>query len=252
MHFSEVKEILDSIYREDLPTQFITEDPIQIPHRFSKKQDIEITAFWTAILAWGLRKTIINKATELFALMDNAPYEFIMQHSDNDLKRFESFKHRTFQFTDTLYFLHFFRNFYQKNTSLEEAFLINNRFEARTSLMHFYELFFNSELAPQRTRKHISTPAKKSACKRINLFLKWMVRSDNKSGDLGIFNNIQPDQLMLPLDVHVLRSVQKLGITKSQKSDWKTVEETTEYLRQISPTDPIKYDYSLFLLSKNG
>ncbi len=247
----EVKRILDAELTKELPTSFISSDPVQIPISYSLLQDKEITGFWSAMLAWGLRKTIINKSKELFKLMDDAPFQFITQHQEKDLKRFEHFKHRTFQYTDTLYFIDFFKRYYTNNESLESAFLIDRHFEAKASLTAFHNAFFNHENAPQRTRKHIATPARKSACKRINLFLKWMVRTDEKSGDMGVWKQIKPSQLMLPLDVHVMRSVQYLNIADSPKVDWKIVEKTTNFLSLLDPDDPIKYDYALFNLSKN-
>ncbi len=251
MNLKEIHQVLEEIYESDLKVPFIEEDPVQIPHQFSKKQDVEITAFWTAMLAWGQRVTIINKARELFALMDNAPHDFILNHKEKDLERFANFKHRTFNYTDTLYFIRFFKRHYERHTSLESAFLLADQFQAKKSLIAFHHYFFDDEYSPQRTRKHIATPERQSACKRINLFLKWMVRKDSRSGDLGIFSNIEAKDLMLPLDVHVMRSLNQLGITSQQKPNWTLVEEVSNFLRQLDEKDPIKYDYSLFMLSKN-
>ena len=158
---------------------FIADDPVSIPHRYTKRQDIEIAGFWAAILAWGQRKHIINKCLELFAMMDDAPYDFIMHHQEDDLKKLLSFKHRTFNATDTLYFITFFRNYFSHHTSLEEAFVRGLGPEDATTergLIGFHNLFFGLPEAPARTSKHIATPARKSACKRINMFLRWMVR----------------------------------------------------------------------------
>lgn len=246
----EVKKILDKELIKSLPVSFIESDPIQIPRSYTSLQDKEITAFWSAMLAWGQRKTIISKAKELFALMDNAPHQFVTQHEEKDLKRFSTFKHRTFQYTDTLYFIDFLKRFYTENDSLESAFLIDGKFEAKESISTFHTTFFNHENAPNRTRKHVSTPERKSACKRLNLFLKWMVRRDSTSGDMGLWTEIKRHQIMLPLDVHVLRSIQYLGISDSTKVDWNLVEMTTNYLLRLDPKDPIKYDYALFNLSK--
>ncbi len=243
--------MLDAEYSRDLPISFIESDPIQIPRSYTKKQDIEITAFWTAMLAWGQRKTIIDKSKALFELMDNAPYDFILNHTEKDLERFAHWKHRTFQYTDTLYFIHYFKSYYEQNESIESAFLINGLFEAKASISHFHREFFNSPNAPARTKKHVATPERNSACKRINLFLKWMVRQDSKSGDIGIFKDILASQLKLPLDVHVLHSAKALGMINAEKTNWKLVEKLTNILLEIAPEDPIKYDYSLFNLSKS-
>lgn len=234
---------------------FITNDPICIPHQFSLKQDIEIMGFWSSILAWGQRKTIINKSNELIDIMDNTPYDFILNHQPHDLKRFENFKHRTFNYTDTLYFIHFFQNFYQKYESLEQGFV---QFMKPTdenienALIGFHKLFFSLEDAPLRTQKHISTPSRKSACKRINMFLRWMVRKDDKGVDFGIWKNIKPSQLVCPCDVHVDRIARKFQLITRQQTDWQTALELTENLKKLDPTDPVKYDFALFGLGVNS
>jgi len=230
------------------------DDPICIPKSYKLKQDIEITAFWTAMLAWGQRKTIINKCTELFALMGDSPYEFIVWHKEKDRKRFENFKHRTFQYTDTLYFLEFLQSYYKSVDSLEHLFARHT--DAKSSLIGFHDSFFDSPLAPQRTRKHVATPARKSTCKRLNMFLRWMVREDKAGVDFGLWKKMKPAQLMMPLDVHVERVGRKLGLLKRKQRDWTAVEELTAALRKLDPGDPVKYDYALFgncnLKSTNG
>ncbi|MEZ4883786.1 MAG: TIGR02757 family protein [Chitinophagales bacterium] len=228
---------------------FIQDDPISIPHQLSKLQDIEIMGFWAAILAWGLRKTIINKCHELLDLMDGAPYDFICNHQENDLKRFQNFKHRTFNSTDTLYFIEFFKNYYQNHDSLENAFsrFIEPRDEhVGNGLKGFHDLFFSLPNFPERTRKHVATPNRKSACKRLNMFLRWMVRNDNNGVDLGLWNQIRPSQLLCPLDVHVDRVGRKLGLIHRQQRDWQTVLELTTALKQFDSDDPVKYDFALF------
>ena len=220
-----------------------------MPHLFSKKQDREIIGFWVAMLAWGQRKTIINKGRELIDLMDGAPHDFIVNHQEVDRKRFLKFKHRTFQATDTLYFLAFLSNFYKKNNSLESAFANGIHTDDETvenGLIHFHELFFSLPDAPQRTRKHVATPVRKSTCKRLNMFLRWMVRKDDKGVDFGIWNTIKPSQLLIPLDVHVDRVARNLGLIQRKQTDWKTVLELTEQLRKFDPEDPVKYDFALF------
>ncbi len=226
---------------------FIENDPISVPHLFSKKQDIEITGFWTSMLAWGQRKTIINKSLELFSLMDNAPHDFILNHNDNDLKAFLKFKHRTFNVTDTLYFISFFRNYYQNHTSLEDVFMIErNSDTVEKGLVNFQRFFFGLSDHPERTRKHVATPGRNSACKRINMFLRWMVRNDNKGVDFGLWRKIKPSQLICPCDLHVDRVARGLGLIRRKQTDWKTALELTENLRAMDPLDPVKYDFALF------
>ena len=231
---------------------FIEDDPVSIPHSFTKKQDIEIMGFWTAVLAWGQRQTIINKARQLVDLMDGAPHQFIVQHAEKDRARFLEFKHRTFQPLDTLYFLTFLQEFYQKHESLEEAFITGmekDDEDITNALVHFHDQFFEHEYAPDRTRKHIATPARKSTCKRLNMFLRWMVRSDDKGVDFGIWKRISASQLCIPLDVHVERVAREVGLLKRKSRDWKAVQEITQQLRKFDATDPAKYDFALFGVS---
>ncbi|HNE46967.1 MAG TPA: TIGR02757 family protein [Chitinophagales bacterium] len=228
---------------------FIKGDPISLPHKFTKLQDREIIGFWTAMLSWGQRKTIINKAEELLLLMHNSPYDFILHHKEDDLKRFADFKHRTFNYTDTLWFIYFLRSFYAEHNSLEEAFLcegFREEVHVEKMLIHFHNLFFSDRDAPQRTKKHIPTPASKSACKRLNMFLRWMVRKDNAGVDFGCWQQIQPSQLICPLDVHVERVARKLGLLTRKQTDWDAAIELTENLRMFDHSDPVKYDYALF------
>lgn len=250
MKDSHLKDYLDSYVEKFNQAHFIENDPISIPHQFSTLQDIEITAFWTSMLAWGQRKTIINNANKLFKLMDNAPYDFILNHQEIDRQRFMDFKHRTFQPLDTLYFLEFLQHFYRHHSSLEEAFIPtlthSNNDYVENALKGFHELFFSLELAPQRTRKHIATPQSKSTCKRLCMFLRWMVRNDNRGVDFGLWQQIPTAALMMPLDVHVERHARRLGLIQREKTDWTTVKELTENLRQFDPSDPVKYDFALF------
>jgi uncharacterized protein (TIGR02757 family) len=181
--------------------------------------------------------------------MDGSPYEFILQHQDSDLKRFESFKHRTFNATDALYFIHFFKRHYQEHDSLEAAFTRQYSHEEITvekAINRFHEAFFNHEYAPTRTQKHIATPAKSSACKRINMFLRWMVRNDDANVDFGIWNQIKPHQLVCPLDVHAIRTAESLQLIKPGPTNWKKAVELTENLRTLDPNDPVKYDFALY------
>lgn len=246
---SDLKVFLDEMSDHYNGPDFIEKDPISIPHQFSKLQDIEIIGFWVAMLAWGQRVTIINNANRLIELMDGAPHEFILQHEEKDRARFADFKHRTFQYTDTLYFLEFLQWYYRGHHSLEDAFsrhLTKHSGTVEPALRGFHELFFSLDNAPQRTRKHIATPARNSSCKRLNMFLRWMVRQDDKGVDFGLWTQIRPRQLLMPLDVHVDRVARKYGLIDRKQTDWKTVLELTERLRAFEPEDPVKYDFALF------
>jgi len=245
----ELFELLENRYQLYNQKDFIAQDPISIPHLFSKKQDIEIMGFWAAVLAWGNRRTIINKCKELVKLMDNAPHDFIKNHQEKDRKNFLEFKHRTFNATDTLYFLHFLQNHYQKNGSLETAFsqyLKGEDENVENALKGFHNYFFSLPEFPERTRKHIATPARNSACKRLNMFLRWMVRKDAKGVDFGIWEEIRPSQLICPCDVHVERVARKLKLIERKVLNWKTAVELTDNLKKFDAKDPVKYDFSLF------
>ncbi|MEM1323970.1 MAG: TIGR02757 family protein [Bacteroidota bacterium] len=253
-----LQSFLDQCVQQYNTPGFIEDDPICIPHRFSKLQDIEISGFWVAILAWGQRKTIINKANELMQLMDHAPHDFIVNHNEKDRQAFLGFKHRTFQATDCLYFLEYLQHYYRQHNSLEEAFARHLPSEAPTiekALIGFREDFFSLPYFPQRTQKHIATPARNSSCKRLNMFLRWMVREDDKGVDFGLWKRIRPAQLLMPLDVHVERIARRYGLLERKQRDWKAVLELTERLRQFDPQDPVKYDFALFgvgVLEKQG
>ena len=242
-------ETLEHLVEKYNHPDFIENDPISIPHQFSKLQDIEIIGFWVAMLSWGQRSTIISKSTELLELMGNTPHDFVLNYQESDLKPFLKWKHRTFQPTDTLYFLDFFKRYYTKNHSLELAFakhLSEADQHVGKALEGFHQLFFDHENAPKRTRKHVATPARKSTCKRLNMFLRWMVRRDNKGVDLGLWQRIKPSQLLMPLDVHVDRVARKFNLIERKQTDWQTVLELTEKLRQFDSNDPVKYDFALF------
>ncbi|MCS6822613.1 MAG: TIGR02757 family protein [Microscillaceae bacterium] len=246
----QVKEILDKAYLRYNTPQFIEQDPIAIPHLFSQKQDIEIMGFFAATLAWGNRTTIIKKCKELITLFDNAPYQFILQHQESDLKALQHFKHRTFQPTDLLYFVAFLRYWYEKHTSLETAFLVPTQaqeIDVKKSLIQFHEFFFGflSDY-PKRTQKHIATPLRNSACKRLNLFLRWMVRKDSQKVDFGLWHGISTRQLICPCDVHVERVALHLGLIPKIQSNWQTAQLLTQKLRTFDAEDPVKYDFALF------
>ncbi len=226
---------------------FIENDPISIPHAYHKKQDIEIAGFFAAILAWGQRTTIINKTRELLAMMGNAPHDFVCNHSQRDLISFEQFRHRTFNATDCLYFIKFLNAHYKKHSSLEVAFKMDiYDGDIGNALIFFHRLFFSLEDFPMRTQKHVATPERKSACKRMNMFLRWMVRKDNKGVDFGIWDSIRPSQLVCPCDLHVDRVARKLKLIKRKQLDWATALELTSALRKFDPADPVRYDFALF------
>lgn len=230
---------------------FIQADPICIPHRFTQKQDIEISGFFAAIFAWGNRTTIIQKSTELMGLMDNAPYDFCRNHSSDDLKKLLHFKHRTFNPTDLLYFIEFFHMHYQQHDTLETAFTKHMQptdADVTNALNGFYQYFFSLPDVPKRTLKHIACPAKNSACKRINMYLRWMVRQDNCGVDLGIWKKIKPSQLVIPLDVHVARVAKQFNLVNRKQHDWLAALELTQQMKKLDAKDPARYDFALFAL----
>ncbi|HWZ14325.1 MAG TPA: TIGR02757 family protein [Mucilaginibacter sp.] len=291
MQITDLKAFLDSKVNQYNRPDFIKNDPVSIPHRFSRQQDIEIMGLWAAVLAWGQRVTIINKCNELITLMDDAPYDFITNHREADLKKLLHFKHRTFNDVDTLYFIAFFRYHYANHQSLESAFIPpfvmlsgseassppnkSTRDKSKTEtteskgvilrpskderkgpgntpepiekyLNHFREYFFSLPDYPRRTKKHISSPSQKSTCKRLNMFLRWMVRKDDCGVDFGIWNHIKPSELIIPCDLHVDRVARKLNLITRKQTDWQTAVELTQRLREFDPVDPVKYDFALF------
>jgi uncharacterized protein (TIGR02757 family) len=279
-----LKAFLDSKVEQYNRPEFIENDPIVIPHQFSVMQDIEIMGFFASILAWGQRKTIINKCIELIDRMDGAPYDFIINHQESDLQNLLEFKHRTFNDTDLLYFISFLEHHYNEYDSLEDAFLpsvtglkkpeiYRKEFMDKTSagspdalasaacyaselqvgpvdiefsLNHFRTYFFSLPDFPPRTVKHISSPMQKSTCKRLNMFLRWMVRQDDKGVDFGIWDRIKPASLVCPCDVHVERVARKLNLISRKQTDWQTAVELTQRLREFDAEDPVKYDFALF------
>ncbi len=241
-------QLLESKYKEYNTAAFIALDPVCIPHRFTKQEDIEIMGFIAAVLAWGQRKTIINKCTELIERMDGAPHQFITQHQETDLPQLEGFVHRTFNDTDLLYFVFALKELYTEFNSMEDVFLNGMNKKSQNiegGLITFRNYFFSFD-HPHRTRKHISSPETKSACKRLNMFLRWMVRKDKKGVDFGIWKQIQPAQLICPCDVHVDRIARQLGLITRTQVDWQTAVELTNNLKSLDPKDPVKYDFALF------
>ncbi|MEO6833264.1 MAG: TIGR02757 family protein [Chitinophagaceae bacterium] len=234
--------------------EFIVGDPICIPHRFQKKQDIEIAGFFAATLAWGNRTSIINSCSRLLTWMDNAPHDFIINHQPENLKVMVGFAHRTFNATDLLYFIDVLQRHYQQHESLETAFFPSGNASQNSvegGLLHFHNHFFGGE-HPQRTRKHVSTPARGSACKRLCMYLRWMVRKDDAGVDFGTWENLNPAQLICPLDVHVARVSSRLGLISKDKADWRNALELTKLLSRWRPEDPAVYDFALFGMGVAG
>lgn len=244
--------LLEERVRRYNQPSFIPADPICVPHAFSQQQDIEIAGLFAAILAWGNRTTIIAKSKEIMQRMDNAPYDFCKNHQPADLQALLGCKHRTFNDTDLLYFVSFLQHHYRQHTSLESAFLPKHNaypdilHPAEKRLTHFHRYFFSLEDAPNRTRKHIATPEKGSACKRLNMFLRWMVRNDKKGVDFGIWKKIKPDELICPIDLHVARVARKLGLLQRTTTDWQAALELTTQLKDFDSKDPVKFDFALF------
>ncbi|MBV8254918.1 MAG: TIGR02757 family protein [Chitinophaga sp.] len=248
MKIEQLRDFLDAKAAQYDHPDFIKNDPIIIPHSFSKLQDIEIAGLFAAILAWGNRTTIINKCRELMKMMDNSPYDYIRNHQPRERMKLMSFVHRTFNGLDLLYFVEFLQHYYTNVTSLEFAFSSHMSEEdenVEKGLLGFHKVFFALE-HPERTRKHISTPARNSACKRLNMYLRWMVRQDENGVDFGLWNHISPSQLVCPMDVHVSRVATRLGIISGPKADWKTAVALTHALKKLDPDDPAKYDFALF------
>ena len=244
-----LKDFLDQKVLEYNTPAFIENDPISVPHFFTKKQDIEIAAFFASVFAWGNRTTIINKSRELMQLMENAPYDFILNHKESDLKKMLGYKHRTFNVTDLLYFIMFLKYHYNQSKTLETAFsnwMDRNDPNVEKALTGFHHYFFSIPDAPARTRKHIATPERGSTCKRLNMFLRWMVRKDNKGVDFGIWNKIAPSQLLCPIDVHVARVAKRINLITRKQVDWLSALELTDHLKKFDREDPAKYDFALF------
>ncbi len=246
MNKTELKEFLEAKVEQYNNPKFIESDPIQIPHQFTLKEDIEISGFLTATIAWGNRKSIINNAKRLMELLDNSPYDFIMNHESNDLDKLHPFVHRTFNGDDAIQFIKSLKNIYLNHNGLETVFAKHAETSSlQTAISQFKNTFFEVEHL-QRTQKHISDPLKNSAAKRINMFLRWMVRTDNSGVDFGIWNSLSPTQLSCPLDVHSGNVARKLGLLSRKQNDAKALLELDTALRKLDPNDPVKYDFALF------
>ena len=246
MNHQELKDFLDTKVAKFNNPRFIDTDPIQVPHQFSQKENIEISAFLTATIAWGNRRSIINNALKLMRSMENQPFDFIMNASIVEKEKLRNFVHRTFNGDDCLFFIESMKNIYQNHGGLQSAFEKGFQIDytVKSALIHFYDLFF--EPGGERTRKHVSNVAKGASGKRLNMFLRWMIRKDNVGVDFGLWKDIPASVLMLPLDVHTGNVARKLGLLKRKQNDWKAVEEVTAKLRLFNPIDPIKYDLALF------
>jgi uncharacterized protein (TIGR02757 family) len=243
---SELKEFLDEKVDLYNHPNFIDSDPIQIPHLYTLKEDIEIAGFLAATIAWGNRKMIINNAKKMIDLMGNSPYDFVMSHNGNDLQRLETFVHRTFNGQDFIGFIKSLQNIYLNHGGLESIFTIHQEKDSmQNAISKFKTIFFEIEHL-NRTEKHISDPNKNSSSKRLNMWLRWNCRQDNKGVDLGIWKSVSPSQLSCPLDVHSGNIARKLGLLTRKQNDAKALAELDQNLRALDPNDPVKYDFALF------
>ncbi len=242
-----LKEFLELKVNQYNHPDFIQTDPIQIPHSFNKSEDIEISAFFISTIAWGQRKTIINKGKQLMEMMEHSPFEYIMNASEKDFKPFLNFKHRTFNGGDCLYFLNSLQNIYKNHNGLKGVFYKNYQkyYSVKNAIIDFRKIFFELDHL-ERTKKHISDVSRNASAKRLNMFLRWMVRKDEKGVDFGIWDEISIKDLFIPLDIHTGTIARKLGLLERKQNDWKAVEELTEILRDFDPDDPVKYDFALF------
>lgn len=246
MRKAELKDFLDAKVVQYNNPKFIESDPIQIPHEFSKKEDIEISGFLTATIAWGNRKSIINNAKRLMELLDNSPFDFVMNHQQSDLEKLHPFVHRTFNGDDCMQFIKSLQHVYINHNGLEAVFSKNAEKQSlQKAISKFKSAFFEIEHLP-RTEKHVSDPLKNSAAKRINMYLRWMVRPNATGVDLGIWKSLSPSQLSCPLDVHSGNVARKLGLLKRKQNDAKALAELDKSLRKLDPKDPVKYDFALF------
>ncbi len=249
----DIKALLDEKVLKYNSPEFIENDPILIPHQFKLKEDIEIAGFLSATIAWGNRKSIINNAQKLMHLIEDAPFDFISNCNEKDLKRFDKFVHRTFNGTDCTFFIRALKNIYKKNGGLENVFALGlnkNDNNIKNAIINFREVFLQTKHL-SRSEKHLSNPLKNSSAKRLCMYLRWMVRNDGRGVDFGIWKSIKPSQLCLPLDVHTGNVSRTLKLLKRNQNDWISVEEITSVLKKFDAKDPIKYDFALFGLGAN-
>lgn len=246
MTTAELKEFLDFKVEQYNTPEFIETDPVQIPHQFQKKENIEISGFLTATISWGNRKSILKNANYLMELLGHAPFDFVMNHSEKDLESLDKFVHRTFNGRDLSYFIKALKNIYGQHEGMEKIYSkYSDKDSLQPAIHHFKEIFF--ELPHEkRTEKHVSDPMKNSAAKRINMFLRWMVRGNGENVDFGLWQMVAPSQLSCPLDVHSGNVARKLGLLKRKQNDAKALAELDINLRKMDPNDPVKYDFALF------
>lgn len=246
MKAEELKNFLDGKVDKYNRTEFIDSDPIQIPRQFNQKENIEIAGFLAATISWGNRQAIIKNASRLMQMMENQPHEFLTEGTSSDFEKLGSFVHRTFNGQDCIYFMHSLKNIYKNHGGLQPVFETGYRTNQniKSSLIHFHKVFF--ELPGERTRKHVANVEKGASGKRLNMFLRWMIRDDKRGVDFGIWNGIPASALMLPLDVHTGNVARKLGLLNRKQDNWKAVEEVTSELRKFDPEDTVKYDFALF------
>ncbi len=241
----ELFEFLELKFHSYNNLSFLETDPVSIPHLFTRREDIEIAGFLTAVISWGNRKSIINAATMLMRQMDLAPFDYVMEATEQDLRRLEKFYYRTFNASDCNFFICSLRNIYKNHGGLRSLFSTMNDAGNKKTIQEFRKVF----LLPQHDRhadKHIPDPLAGSSAKRLHMFLRWMVRNDGQGIDFGIWPGISPAKLLIPLDVHSGRVARKLGLLQRRSNDWKAVEELTENLRKFDTEDPVKYDFALF------
>jgi len=251
MTLLELKEFLDEKAEFYQQKEFIQTDPIIIPHEYDNKLDIEISGFLISIISWGNRKSIINSGHKIITFLESSPYDFIINHSDQDLKRIKGNIHRTFNSEDLIYFIKSLKNIYINYNGLEDIMSNNNNGDnLQERISNFKKIFFELN-HPKRTKKHLPDPLNGSAAKRFNMFLRWMVRSNNKGIDFGIWKSISPSQLSCPLDIHTGNTARKLGLLKRNQNDSLAVNELDLKLREMDKKDPVKYDFALFGLSVN-
>ncbi len=246
-HNEDISKLLNQKIKQYNNIEFIESDPISIPHMFTKKEDIEISGFITSIISWGRRPAILKSARKLMALMDNAPYDFLMNSKDIEFKRFEGFVYRTFNSDDCIFLISALQNIYKRNNSLET--IATNSFNNNGDIFSVIIALRDAILETphlKRSEKHLGNPLTGSAAKRINMYLRWMIRQDDNGVDFGIWKDISPAALMCPLDVHSGNVARKLGLLDRKQNDWKSVEELTSKLRTFDKEDPVKYDYALF------
>lgn len=246
MTTAELKEFLDFKVEQYNTPEFIETDPVQIPHQFQKKENIEISGFLTATISWGNRKSILKNANYLMELLGHAPFDFVMNHSEKDLESLDKFVHRTFNGRDLSYFIKALKNIYGQHEGMEKIYSkYSDKDSLQPAIHHFKKIFF--ELPHEkRTEKHVSDPMKNSAAKRINMFLRWMVRGNGENVDFGLWQMVAPSQLSCPLDVHSGNVARKLGLLKRKQNDAKALAELDINLRKMDPNDPVKYDFALF------